>query len=97
MSSSQHAYEIRPRKDRRRILIGERLPLRVLWFEGADAIDGAGRIQSETIQRRSARSSAVLLKRKARASLSSDRPRSFKSVIVVRPPALPILGSVKES
>jgi len=29
------------------------------------------------------------LKRKARASLSSDRPRSLKSVIVVRPPALP--------
>jgi hypothetical protein len=41
--------------------------------------------------------SRVALKEKARASLSSDRPRSFKSVIVVRPPALPLLGSVKES
>jgi len=53
--------------------------------------------QSETIQRSSARSSEALLKRKARASLSSDRPRSLKSVIVVRPPALRLLGSVKES
>ena len=41
--------------------------------------------------------SAVLLKRKARASLSSDRPRSFKSVNVVRPPALPLLDCIKES
>jgi uncharacterized coiled-coil protein SlyX len=42
MSSSQHVYEIRPRKDRRGIdLIGERLPLGVLWFEGPDAIEDA--------------------------------------------------------
>jgi len=50
--------------------------------------------QSETIQRSSARSSEALLKRKARASLSSDRPRSLKSVIVVRPPALPFLTAL---
>ena len=43
----------------------------------------------------SMRSSAVLLKRKARASLSSDRSRSFKSVIVVRPLALPLLPLLK--
>ena len=47
------------------------------------------------ILRSLARSSAALLKRKARASLSSDRPRSLKSVIVVRPPALPFLTALK--
>jgi hypothetical protein len=37
--SSQHAYEIRPRKDRRGFdLIGDRLPLGFLWFQGPDAI-----------------------------------------------------------
>ena len=42
MSSSRHVYEIRPRKDRRGIdLIGERLPLGVLWFKGPDAIKDA--------------------------------------------------------
>jgi hypothetical protein len=42
MSSSQHFYEIRSRKDRRGIdLMGERLPLGVLWFEGPDAIEEA--------------------------------------------------------
>jgi hypothetical protein len=42
MSSSPHVYEIRPRKDRRGIdLIGEWLPLGVLWFEGPDAIKDA--------------------------------------------------------
>jgi hypothetical protein len=42
MSSSQHVYEIRPRKDRPGIdLIGERLPLGVLRFEGPDAIEDA--------------------------------------------------------
>jgi hypothetical protein len=42
MSSSQHVYEIRPRKDGCGIdLIGERLPLGVLWFEGPDAIEDA--------------------------------------------------------
>jgi hypothetical protein len=42
MSSSQHVYEIRPRKDGRGLdLISERLPLGVFWFEGADAIGDA--------------------------------------------------------
>ena len=42
MSSSQDVYKIRPRKDRRGIdLIGERLPLGVLWFDGPDAIEDA--------------------------------------------------------
>ena len=42
MSSSPHVYEIRPSKDRRGIdLIGERLPLGVLWFEGPHAIEDA--------------------------------------------------------
>ena len=42
MSSSPHVYEIRPRKDQRGIdLIGEWLPLGVLWFEGPDAIKDA--------------------------------------------------------
>jgi hypothetical protein len=36
--SSQHVYEIRPRKDRRGLdLISDRLPLGLLRFEGADA------------------------------------------------------------
>jgi len=39
MTSSQHVYEIRPRKDRPGFdLIGDRLPLGLLWFEGPDAI-----------------------------------------------------------
>jgi hypothetical protein len=38
MISSQHVYEIRPRKDRRGLdLISDRLPLGLLWFEGPDA------------------------------------------------------------
>jgi hypothetical protein len=42
MSSQQHVYEIRPRKDRRGFdLIGDRLPLGLLWFEGPDAIGDA--------------------------------------------------------
>jgi hypothetical protein len=42
MSSSQHVYEIRPRKDRRGFdLIGDRLPLGLLWFEGPDAFGDA--------------------------------------------------------
>ena len=42
MSRSQQVYEIRARKDRRGIdLIGERLPLGVLWFKGPDAIKDA--------------------------------------------------------
>ena len=36
--SSQHVYEIRPRKDRRGLdLISDRLPLGLLWFEGPNA------------------------------------------------------------
>jgi hypothetical protein len=36
--SRAHAYEIRPRKDRRGLdLISDRLPLGLLWFEGPDA------------------------------------------------------------
>jgi hypothetical protein len=42
MTSSQHIYEIRPRKDRRGFdLIGDRLPLGLVWFEGPDAISDA--------------------------------------------------------
>ena len=42
MSSSQHVYEIRPRKDRRGFdLISDRLPLGLLWFEGPDAFAAA--------------------------------------------------------
>jgi hypothetical protein len=42
MSNSQHVYEIRPRKDRRGVdLIGDRLPLGLLWFEEPDAIGNA--------------------------------------------------------
>jgi hypothetical protein len=39
MTSSQHVYEIRTRKDQRGFdLIGDRLPLGLLWFEGPEAI-----------------------------------------------------------
>lgn len=42
MASSQHVYEIRPREDRRGFdLIGDCLPLGLLWFEGPEAIDDA--------------------------------------------------------
>ena len=42
MASSQHVYEIRPREDRRGFdLIGDCLPLGVLWFEGPEAIGDA--------------------------------------------------------
>jgi hypothetical protein len=42
MTSSQDVYEIRPRKDRRGFdLIGDRLPLGLLWFEGPDAMGDA--------------------------------------------------------
>jgi hypothetical protein len=38
-TSSKDVYEIRPRKDRRGFdLIGDRLPLGLLWFEGPDAL-----------------------------------------------------------
>ena len=42
MSSSKYVYEIRPRKDRRGFdLIGDSLPLGLLWFEGPEAITEA--------------------------------------------------------
>jgi hypothetical protein len=42
MASSQHVYEIRPREDRRGFdLIGDSLPLGLLWFEGREAIGDA--------------------------------------------------------
>ncbi len=42
MTSSRHVYEIRPRKDRRGFdLIGDRLPLGPLWFEGPEGIGNA--------------------------------------------------------
>jgi hypothetical protein len=42
MFSSQHVYEIRPREDRRGVdLIGDSLPLGLLWFEGPEAISEA--------------------------------------------------------
>jgi hypothetical protein len=42
MASSRHIYEVRPRKDRRGFdLIGDCLPLGVLWFEGPEAIGDA--------------------------------------------------------
>src|SRR6266567_4087174 len=42
MSSSQHVYEIRPRRDRRGFdLISDQLPLGLLWFEGPDAFGDA--------------------------------------------------------
>jgi len=42
MANSQHLYEIRPRQDRRGFdLIGDCLPLGVLWFEGPEAINEA--------------------------------------------------------
>ena len=38
-TSSKDVYEIRPLKDRRGFeLIGDRLPLGLLWFEGSDAL-----------------------------------------------------------
>jgi hypothetical protein len=43
-TSSKHVYEIRPRKDRRGFeLIGDLLPLGLLWFEGPDALVDAVR------------------------------------------------------
>ncbi|SRR6266487_4230685 len=42
MNGSQDVYEIRPRKNRRGFdLIGDRLPLGLLWFEGPDAFGEA--------------------------------------------------------
>ncbi len=42
MTSSQHVYEIRPRKDERGIdLISNALPFGRLWYGGADAVSNA--------------------------------------------------------
>jgi hypothetical protein len=42
MASSQHVYEIRSREDCRGFnLIGDCLPLGLLWFEGPEAISDA--------------------------------------------------------
>ena len=42
MASSEYIYEIRPREDRRGFdLIGDALPLGLLWFEGPEAIGDA--------------------------------------------------------
>jgi hypothetical protein len=42
MASSEYVYEIRPREDRRGFdLIGDALPLGLLWFEGPEAISDA--------------------------------------------------------
>ena len=43
MSSSQHVYEVRPRKDHRGVdLISDALPFGRLWYvEASDAIDYA--------------------------------------------------------
>ena len=42
MTSSQHAYEIRPRKDHRGVdLISDALPFGRLWYGAADAIANA--------------------------------------------------------
>jgi hypothetical protein len=42
MTSSQHVYEVRPRKDKRGIdLISDALPLGRLWYGEPDAISNA--------------------------------------------------------
>jgi hypothetical protein len=42
MTTSQHVYEIRPRKDRRGVdLISERLPFGRLWYAEPSAISDA--------------------------------------------------------
>jgi len=42
MTSSQHVYEIRPRKDKRGVdLISDALPFGRLWYGGADAASNA--------------------------------------------------------
>ena len=41
MTSSQHVYEVRPRKDKRGVdLISDALPFRQLWYEDASAAVG---------------------------------------------------------
>jgi hypothetical protein len=42
MTSSQHVYEVRPRKDRRGVnLISDALPFGALWYGEPDAISNA--------------------------------------------------------
>jgi hypothetical protein len=42
MTSSQHAYEIRPRKDKRGVdLISDALPFGRLWYDGPNAASNA--------------------------------------------------------
>jgi len=42
MTSSQHLYEVRPRKDHRGVdLISDALPFGGLWYAGPNAIDNA--------------------------------------------------------
>jgi hypothetical protein len=42
MTSSQHAYEVRPRKDRRGVdLISDALPFGRLWYGGPNAASNA--------------------------------------------------------
>ena len=42
MTSSQHAYEVRPRKDKRGVdLISDALPFSRLWYDGPDAASNA--------------------------------------------------------
>jgi hypothetical protein len=42
MTSSQHVYEVRPRKDKRGVdLISDALPFGALWYDEPDAISNA--------------------------------------------------------
>ncbi len=42
MTTSQHVYEVRPRKDHRGVdLISDALPFRRLWYGGPNAISNA--------------------------------------------------------
>jgi hypothetical protein len=42
MTSSQHLYEVRPRKDKRGIdLISDALPFGRLWYDGPNAVSNA--------------------------------------------------------
>jgi hypothetical protein len=42
MTTSQHVYEVRPRKDKRRgDLISDALPFGRLWYAGRDAVNNA--------------------------------------------------------
>ena len=42
MTSSQHVYEVRPRKDHRGVdLISDALPFGRLWYDGPEAVSNA--------------------------------------------------------